>query len=379
MSPQRRRVLQAILYEVFAVAFVTPILSLAFDEPATSSFGLAVTLSSIALTWNYVFNSLFERWEARQTKRGRSLARRLVHGIGFEGGLVILFIPVMALWLKTSALNAFLTNLGLLVFFFVYAVAFTWVFDRVFGLPESAAEPNSPTKCPVCHRDLSLATRPDGPEPFETCPSCGGEMDSNAGRAGLRHEAFISRAKIAENAHSTASAHAFAMQALPASATELLALRKLGRGVDQRWVEWAVAMLGKGYDTPSLRRLAGESPPFNQFEMAALVDATFGELELSPFESPADAAVAYASILAQHILDRVIPMNVALWELAQRYVQRSDVDGDQNLHDFYLLHYALDDLRDLEVQNYWPKGDRETMDEVIRDYCRTWLGQHPLK
>ena len=100
MSPQRRRVLQAILYEVFAVAFVTPILSLAFDEPATSSFGLAVTLSSIALTWNYVFNSLFERWEARQTKRGRSFARRLVHGIGFEGGLVILFIPVMALWLK---------------------------------------------------------------------------------------------------------------------------------------------------------------------------------------------------------------------------------------------------------------------------------------
>ena len=52
-------------------------------------------------------------------------------------------------------------------------------------------------------------------------------MDSNAGSAGLRHEAFISRAKIAENAHSTASAHAFAMQALPSSATELLALRKL--------------------------------------------------------------------------------------------------------------------------------------------------------
>lgn len=42
-------------------------------------------------------------------------------------------------WLDISALEAFLANLGLLVFFFVYAVVFTWGFDRVFGLPESAA------------------------------------------------------------------------------------------------------------------------------------------------------------------------------------------------------------------------------------------------
>jgi uncharacterized membrane protein len=37
-------------------------LSLAFDKSPTSTFGLAVVLSSIALTWNYAFNWLFERW-----------------------------------------------------------------------------------------------------------------------------------------------------------------------------------------------------------------------------------------------------------------------------------------------------------------------------
>lgn len=72
--------------------------------------------------------------------RGRSFARRLAHGIGFEGGLVVMLVPVMALWLNTSALSAFLANLGLLVFFFVYAIVFTWAFDRVFGLPESAVK-----------------------------------------------------------------------------------------------------------------------------------------------------------------------------------------------------------------------------------------------
>ena len=138
LNPLTRRVLQAVLYEVFAIAFVGPVLSFAFDKPAASTLGLAFVLSSIALGWNYVFNALFERWESRQAVRGRSFARRLAHGIGFEGGLVIILVPVMALWLDTSLLSAFLTTSGLLAFFFVYAIAFTWAFDRVFGLPQSA-------------------------------------------------------------------------------------------------------------------------------------------------------------------------------------------------------------------------------------------------
>ena len=140
MSPGTRRVLQAVLYEVFAIAFVSPVLAFAFDAPPTSTLALAVVLSTIALAWNYVFNTFFERWESRQTEKNRSIARRLAHATGFEGGLVILLVPVMSLWLDISPLEAFLANLGLLAFFFVYALAFTWVFDRVFGLPESVVK-----------------------------------------------------------------------------------------------------------------------------------------------------------------------------------------------------------------------------------------------
>ncbi len=144
MSPTTRRVLQAVLYETFAIAFVGPVLSLAFDKPPASTLGLAFVLSSIALAWNYVFNALFERWESRQSVRGRSFARRLAHGIGFEGGLVLILIPVMSAWLNISPLAAFVANLGLLVFFFVYAIGFTWAFDLVFGLPESVAGHRGP-------------------------------------------------------------------------------------------------------------------------------------------------------------------------------------------------------------------------------------------
>lgn len=138
MTPRQRRVVQAVLYEAFAIAFVGPVLAGLFDEPVGSSLVLAALLSSIALAWNYVFNGLFEHWESRQASRRRTLPRRLLHGTGFEGGLTVMLVPVMAWWLDTTLLQAFVANLGLLVFFFVYAIVFTWCFDLVFGPPVSA-------------------------------------------------------------------------------------------------------------------------------------------------------------------------------------------------------------------------------------------------
>ena len=136
--------MQAVLYEVFAIAFVGPVLGLLFDKPFASTMALAVVLSAIALCWNYAFNGVFECWESRQSVKGRSLARRVVHGAGFEGGLTVILVPVMAWWLDTTFLNAFLANVGLLLYFFAYAIAFTWAFDKVFGLPQSA-QPSPPS------------------------------------------------------------------------------------------------------------------------------------------------------------------------------------------------------------------------------------------
>jgi uncharacterized membrane protein len=141
MSPKRRLALQAIFYELFAIILVGPVLSVLFGQSMGSSLGLAAVLSTTALVWNYLFNMIFESWERRQESKTRTLGRRLLHGIGFEGGLVVLLVPVMAWWLKTTLFTAFVTNLGLLAFFFFYAILFTWAFDKVFGLPASATHP----------------------------------------------------------------------------------------------------------------------------------------------------------------------------------------------------------------------------------------------
>jgi uncharacterized membrane protein len=140
MQGAKRKVVQALLYELVGALFVSPVIAFAFDESMVYSSTLALLLSLVALSWNMLFNSLFEYWEARQKRRTRTLGRRLLHSLGFEGGLALMLVPLMAWWLDISWLQALLADLGLLLFFFFYAFAFQWAFDLLFGVPASAVE-----------------------------------------------------------------------------------------------------------------------------------------------------------------------------------------------------------------------------------------------
>ena len=133
-----RRVLYVALYELIAIGVVTLALGLLTEHGWGSSGGLAVGSSLIAVLWNLVFNHFFERWERRQPTRGRSPARRVAHAIGFEGGLLLWLVPFIAWWLGVSLWQALVADLALLLFFLVYTFGFTWLFDRLFGLPASA-------------------------------------------------------------------------------------------------------------------------------------------------------------------------------------------------------------------------------------------------
>ena len=138
MQGLRRRVVYVTLYELIAIGATSFGLA-AFADSSVERAGVAAVVSSaVAVAWNVVFNTLFERWEARQTVRGRSLARRAAHAVGFEGGLVVMLVPFFAWWLQVSLWQAFVLDLGLLLFFLVYTFVFNWTFDRVFGLPASA-------------------------------------------------------------------------------------------------------------------------------------------------------------------------------------------------------------------------------------------------
>lgn len=138
MQGAKRRVVYVGLYEFIAIVLSAILLELMSGAGAAESLGLAVAASAVAIIWNLIFNGLFERWESGRKQQGRSLGIRILHAIGFEGGLLIFLIPLVAWWYDVSFWQALLMDLGLLIFFLVYTFVFTWAFDRVFGLPASA-------------------------------------------------------------------------------------------------------------------------------------------------------------------------------------------------------------------------------------------------
>ncbi|WP_312379224.1 chlorhexidine efflux transporter, partial [Pseudomonas oryzihabitans] len=48
---------------------------------------------------------------------------------GFEGGLILVLVPLAAWWLSISLWQALLLDLGLILFFLPYTLAFNWLYD----------------------------------------------------------------------------------------------------------------------------------------------------------------------------------------------------------------------------------------------------------
>lgn len=139
MQGLKRRLVYVGLFETIAIASAT-LLTMAFTGAGPAHAGaISAATSVIAVVWNFAYNTAFEAWEARQTVRGRSTRRRIAHTLGFEGGLALIMVPLIAWWLGISLLEAFVLDVGLLAFFLFYTYGFSLAFDRVFGLPASAA------------------------------------------------------------------------------------------------------------------------------------------------------------------------------------------------------------------------------------------------
>lgn len=136
-SAMKRRFGYSLSYECIAILCSTGLLVLLGNSPIRS-LPLSIGTSVIAILWNLIWNTFFEYLEAKFKWKGRSVRVRVVHAIGFEGGLALICIPILAWWLNLSLVEAFFTEAGLLIFFLLYTYVFNYTFDKVFGLPESA-------------------------------------------------------------------------------------------------------------------------------------------------------------------------------------------------------------------------------------------------
>ena len=136
MQGIKRRVIHTLSFEIIGLIIAVPLFAWIFDEGLEHIGILTVVMSLMAMVWNMTFNKLFELWEVRQLSHHRTVTRRVMHALCFEGGLLIMTLPLIAWWMQMNLWQALLTDLGYMLFFLVYGFVFNWGFDRVFGLPK---------------------------------------------------------------------------------------------------------------------------------------------------------------------------------------------------------------------------------------------------
>jgi len=140
----KRKLVYVTAYEGIGLCLSTLGLALLSGTEPSNTGPLAVMITTIAMVWNFIYNTLFEYWESRQATRGRSVARRVAHAIGFQLTLVVYLIPLIAWWLGISLWEAFVVDLAFIILIPCYTFLYNWLFDRVFGLLSSASAQVSP-------------------------------------------------------------------------------------------------------------------------------------------------------------------------------------------------------------------------------------------
>ena len=145
MQGLKRKLVYVMAYEGIGLCLSTLGLALLSGTAPSNTGPLAVMITTIAMAWNFIYNTLFEYWESRQVVKGRNVVRRVVHAIGFQLTLVVYLIPLIAWWLGISLWEAFVVDLAFIILIPCYTFLFNWLFDRVFGLPSSALEQVAPS------------------------------------------------------------------------------------------------------------------------------------------------------------------------------------------------------------------------------------------
>src|ERR1043165_9798094 len=152
---------------------------------------------------------------------------------------------------------------------------------------------------------------------------------------------------------------------------QLLADRALDKAPTDAWVQWAVNELLAGQDSPHLRILAGERPPFDPFEISALLDKVLSELAVA-VPSRDKAMLAYAAELADTLVKSQANDVAPLRQLRDLCIESG---YPKYLYNFYLLAFAEQDLQAGGVQFYWLGATPANIRQLILDCANEWLGE----
>lgn len=130
MLISKRRVIHALSYETILLVIIAIALSYIFDAPMEVTGSLGIVMAVTSVFWNMTFNHFFEKFEAKHQLK-RTIKVRILHAIGFEGGLMLATIPMVAYALDMGIGQAILLDLSMTLCILVYTFIFQWCYDHI--------------------------------------------------------------------------------------------------------------------------------------------------------------------------------------------------------------------------------------------------------
>ncbi|MEC6907681.1 PACE efflux transporter [Photobacterium piscicola] len=135
MRTRLDRIRHAICFEVIGLILLVGVLSqFGFDGSHVGVVGIAFSI--LATGWNYIYNIWFDRMLYRRYKTtAKTTIVRILHSIGFEAGLLFVTIPILSWALKVTLWEAFVLDIGMVLFYLIYAYVYNIAYDRLFPVP----------------------------------------------------------------------------------------------------------------------------------------------------------------------------------------------------------------------------------------------------
>ncbi|WP_077476760.1 PACE efflux transporter [Rodentibacter ratti] len=130
MMTLKERLLHSALFEIGAVGVSTIAMLLVSPDKGSATLGVGILMSVVAMVWNLIFNSIFDKiFTAPRETRG--IVIRILHTLMFECGLLIATVPMIAYFLQLTLWQALMADIGLTILIMIYALIFNWIYDNV--------------------------------------------------------------------------------------------------------------------------------------------------------------------------------------------------------------------------------------------------------
>lgn len=130
MLVSKRRIIHALTYEIILLVIIAIALSLIFKMPLEVTGALGIIMAVTSVVWNMVFNHFFEKFEAKRQLK-RTIGVRILHAVGFEGGLMLATIPMVAYAMDMTLWQAIVLDFSLTLCILVYTFIFQWCYDSI--------------------------------------------------------------------------------------------------------------------------------------------------------------------------------------------------------------------------------------------------------